>query len=62
MIQLLNFLQSWYAARRSDEVERGATMVEYGLLVAFIAVVVLAGATLLGTNLNTLFSSVAGKV
>jgi pilus assembly protein Flp/PilA len=62
MIQLFNFVQAWFAAKHSDDDERGATMVEYGLLVAFIAIVVLAGATLLGTNLNTLFSSVASKV
>jgi pilus assembly protein Flp/PilA len=37
-------------------------MVEYGLLVAFIAMVALAGVKLLGSNLNTLFSTVAGSV
>ena len=30
----------------------GATMVEYGLLVALIALVAIVGVTLLGTNLN----------
>jgi pilus assembly protein Flp/PilA len=62
MVQLFNCVRVWLAARRSDEGERGATMVEYGLLVAFIAVVVLAGATLLGTNLNSVFSSVASAI
>ncbi|MGB8151670.1 MAG: Flp family type IVb pilin [Candidatus Cybelea sp.] len=42
--------------------ERGATMVEYGLLVALIALVAIVGVTLLGTNLNSLFSTVAGSV
>jgi pilus assembly protein Flp/PilA len=42
--------------------EEGAAMVEYGLLVAFIAMVALAGVKLLGSNLNTLFSTVAGSV
>ncbi len=42
--------------------EEGATMVEYGLLVALIALVAIVGVTLLGTNLNTLFSTVAGSV
>jgi pilus assembly protein Flp/PilA len=42
--------------------EEGATMVEYGLLVAFIAVVALVGVKLLGTNLSTMFTAVAGSV
>ena len=37
--------------------EEGATMVEYGLLVALIALVAIVGVTLLGTNLNSLFST-----
>jgi len=44
------------------EREDGQTMVEYAFLVAFIAVVVLAGVTLLGGNLLTFFNSIAGKV
>ena len=43
--------------------EEGATMVEYGLLVALIALVAIVGVTLLGTNLNCdLFNTVAGSV
>jgi pilus assembly protein Flp/PilA len=42
--------------------EEGATMVEYGLLIALIALVAIVGVTLLGTNLNSLFSTVAGSV
>jgi pilus assembly protein Flp/PilA len=42
--------------------EEGATMVEYGLLVALIALVAIAGVTLLGGNLNNLFSNVAASV
>jgi pilus assembly protein Flp/PilA len=41
--------------RRGREVvrnEEGATMVEYALMVALIAVVVIAGATLLGNSVN----------
>jgi pilus assembly protein Flp/PilA len=44
------------------EREEGQTMVEYAFLVAFIAIVVLAGVTLLGTNLLAFFNSIAGKV
>lgn len=42
--------------------EEGATMVEYGLLVSLIALVAIVGVKALGTNLNTLFNSVAGSV
>jgi pilus assembly protein Flp/PilA len=42
--------------------EEGATAVEYGLLVALIAVVIMAAVGTLGTNLNTKFSSVATSV
>ena len=42
--------------------ERGATAVEYGLMVALIAVVIIAAVTTLGTNLNTKFDSVATSV
>ena len=42
--------------------ERGATAVEYGLMVALIAVVIIAAVTTLGTNLNTKFTSVGTAV
>lgn len=42
--------------------EEGAAMAEYGLLVALIAVVCIAGVTLLGGNLNARFNQVAGQV
>jgi pilus assembly protein Flp/PilA len=42
--------------------EEGATMVEYGLLVALIAVVAITGVKLLGTNLSSLFNTVAGSI
>jgi pilus assembly protein Flp/PilA len=42
--------------------EEGATMVEYGLLVAFIAMIALAGVQLLGQNLLAVFNAVAGTV
>jgi pilus assembly protein Flp/PilA len=42
--------------------EDGATMVEYGLLVALIALVALAAVTTLGTNLSTLFNNTANTL
>jgi len=40
--------------------EKGATMVEYSLMVAFIAMVAVAAVATLGTNLNIRFASFAG--
>jgi len=42
--------------------EEGASMVEYALLVALIAVVVIAGAIILGNAINDKFSTVGGTV
>ena len=42
--------------------EEGANLVEYALLVAFIALVVIAGATLFGTQLNAWFADLANQV
>ena len=42
--------------------EEGATMVEYGLMLALIAVVCIIAVALIGTNANTLFTNVAASV
>jgi len=42
--------------------EEGATAVEYGLMVALIAVVIITAVALLGTNLSTKFANVATAV
>jgi len=42
--------------------ESGATAIEYGLIAALIAVVIITGVTTLGTNLNNKFNTIAGKL
>jgi len=42
--------------------EAGASAVEYGLLVALIAVVIIGAVTTLGTNLSSKFNSVATTI
>jgi Flp pilus assembly pilin Flp len=42
--------------------ERGATAVEYGLLVALIAAVIVAIVATLGTQINTAFTTVSTKL
>ena len=41
---------------------KGVTALEYGLLAGLIAVVIIGGATVLGTNVNTLFNSIASSM
>jgi pilus assembly protein Flp/PilA len=42
--------------------ESGVTAIEYGLIASLIAVFIIAGVTAIGTNLNTLFGTIAGKL
>jgi pilus assembly protein Flp/PilA len=42
--------------------EQGATMVEYGLMVALIAIVCLLAVTALGVNVNGVFTQIAASV
>ena len=56
----MNKLLKWYIALR-DKVT-GATAVEYGLIVALIAVVIIAAVVLLGTNLRDVFQYIADKL
>ena len=59
MLSRLVKFQVKIAALRSD---RGATAVEYGLMVALIAIVVIVAVTALGKNLSSLFNNVATSV
>jgi len=59
MLSHLVKFQVKVAALRGD---RGATAVEYGLMVALIAIVIIAAVTLLGGNLKGLFNQVATSV
>lgn len=48
-------------ARLSSD-EKGATMVEYGIMVAFIAVLVMAAVLVLGPQIAGLFTSVSNAI
>lgn len=52
----------YWEVRRFFLREEGATMVEYGLMVALIAIVCLSAVTLLGTNVNAVFNQIAAAV
>ena len=56
MFLTLQLLRGDLAARFEDE--EGATAVEYGLLVALIAAIIVATVATLGTQINTAFQTV----
>ena len=56
----MNKLIKWYISLR-DKME-GATAVEYGLIVALIAVVIIVAVLALGTNLSTMFNAIAERI
>ncbi|MDP9887106.1 Flp family type IVb pilin [Pseudarthrobacter enclensis] len=58
-LRFLLLLKTWKAGVHS---EKGATAVEYGLLVALIAAVIIVVVATLGTQINTAFSSVSSQL
>ncbi|HET9578266.1 MAG TPA: Flp family type IVb pilin [Usitatibacter sp.] len=46
--------------RRFVADDSGSVAIEYGLLAALIAVLIIAGAKAIGTNLGTLFTDISG--
>lgn len=55
MVSMLAFVAG---VKDKMESEKGATAVEYGLMVALIAVAIIATVTALGGQLNTLFGEI----
>ncbi len=60
MITSYEFLATWLRARFDDE--KGASLVEYALLLALIAVVCIGAITILGGNANDKFSEIGSAV
>ena len=60
MLVSYEFVSAWLQAR--TRTDRGASLVEYALLVALIAVVCIAAVTLLGKNASSKFSKVASAI
>jgi pilus assembly protein Flp/PilA len=61
MISTYEFLATWLRARFSDS-ERGASLVEYALLVALIAVVCIVALQFIGEKANTSFNSTGSAI
>lgn len=61
MLRFFVLLQNFLAdpVRRDD---RGATAVEYGMIVALIAVVIVGAVTALGAKLNTIYGQITANI
>ncbi|MFP3578072.1 Flp family type IVb pilin [Arthrobacter sp. fls2-241-R2A-200] len=60
MLSVTSFIAGVKSRLTSEE--KGATMVEYGLMVSLIAVVVIAALLVLGPAIAGLFTTVAGSL
>jgi pilus assembly protein Flp/PilA len=60
MMSLIQYIQTFAATRRDDD--KGAAMVEYGILVAGIAVLVMATVFVLGGAINGFFQDVVDQL
>jgi len=56
MLSLYTYLMNWLKN------EEGQGMAEYGLIIALVAVVVIGALALIGTNLSTIFGTIADAV
>jgi len=62
MITHIRMMSAWLTARLGVTSDRGASLVEYALLVALIAVVCILAITFLGRSASSKFSSVGSAV
>ena len=63
MIEKLQFMTLMFMSDlQAKHDDRGATAVEYGLMVALIAAVIVGAVGLLGTQVRDTFNSVAGTI
>ena len=51
-----------FAKDRLEREEKGATAVEYGLMVGLIAVVIIGAVVILGNKLNALFTAIGNAL
>lgn len=59
---MLELFVKYFVLGADERDEKGATATEYGLLVGLIALIIVAGVTLFGENLNTFFNDLATTV
>jgi pilus assembly protein Flp/PilA len=55
-------LVTWLASRVDARDEKGQGLVEYALILFLVSIVVIVALGLIGTNVNTIFSSIANAL
>jgi len=58
-MNMLDFVKLWIELKTD---KRAVTALEYGLIAAVVAAVMVVGATTLGTNLSSKFTALAGTL
>lgn len=59
MLAMIELLKTYFALRTN---EKGQDLAEYGLLIGVIALIVIVGAALVGTNLLTFFNNLGATI
>jgi pilus assembly protein Flp/PilA len=62
LFTVARFTSAWVAARLNLKSERGATAVEYGIMVALIAAVIIIAVIFLGRQTSRTFSCTASSI
>ena len=62
IIRQIRTLAQWMTARIDIKNEKGATAVEYGLMIALIAAVIIAAVVVLGNNAKDQFQCTANSI
>ena len=58
----LHYVMSHIKAAQMKGDERGVTAIEYALIAALIGIVIIAGASTLGTTINGKFSAISASI
>ena len=62
MLDLVVKLQTWMSDRKAHIDERGATAVEYALMIALIAIAIITAVFSLGTKIKFTFQTIANAL
>ena len=62
IVRMARHTAAWFVARANVKSERGATAVEYGLMVALIAAVIILAVVFLGQKTSSTFSCTASVI
>jgi len=62
VLEMVRMGAAWFVARAHLKSERGATAVEYGIMVALIAAVIIVAVVFLGKKTSSTFSCTASNI